>query len=124
METTERRYSHIPSGELTPSPGGTIRFEGRPYGADVSFFLVDSAPGTGPGLHRHPYSETWIVRCGRARFTVDGSELDAGAGDIVVVSANTPHKFLNIGSDRLEIICIHASPVMIQVELEEGVEES
>jgi len=46
-------------------------------------------------------------------------DIEAGPGDIVVVNSETPHKFKNIGSDRLEIICIHASPHMIQVMLEE-----
>ena len=73
----------IRAGELQPSPGGTITFEGEPHGSGVSFFLVHNEPGAGPDLHRHPYSETWIVRSGRARFTADGEELEAGPGDIV-----------------------------------------
>jgi mannose-6-phosphate isomerase-like protein (cupin superfamily) len=36
----------------------------------------------------------------------------------VVVGSETPHKFKNIGSERLDIICIHASPRMIQEALE------
>ena len=111
-------HSVIRTGELAPTPGGTIRFEGEPYGSGVSFFLVNSTPGTGPGLHRHPYSETWIVRSGTARFTVDGEELEAGPGDVVVVRAETPHKFTNNGDGRLEMVCIHAAPRMIQEELE------
>ena len=55
---------------------GTITFEGEPHGSGVSFFLVHSEPGAGPGLHRHPYSETWIVRGGLALFPADGEELD------------------------------------------------
>jgi mannose-6-phosphate isomerase-like protein (cupin superfamily) len=112
-------YIVIPSGELKPSPGGTITFEGEPYGSGVSFFLVNNEPGTGPDLHRHPYPETWIVRSGKARITADGVDIEAGPGDIMVVSAETPHKFKNIGDGRLEIICIHASPRIIQDELEE-----
>ncbi len=112
-------YEVIRSGELRPTPGGTIRFEGDRYGSGVSFFLVNSEPGAGPDLHRHPYSETWIVRGGKARFTADGVDLEAGAGDIVVVGAQTPHKFKNVGTDRLDIVCIHASPRIIQEELEE-----
>ena len=108
----------IRSGDLQPSPGGTVTFEGEPYGSGVSFFLVNNEPGAGPGLHRHPYAETWIVRSGRARFTADGEELEAGPGDIVVVGAESPHKFENIGSGRLDIVCIHASPRMIQEDLE------
>jgi mannose-6-phosphate isomerase-like protein (cupin superfamily) len=106
------------SGELAPSPGGTITFEGEGHGSGVSFFLVNSRPGEGPDLHRHPYSETWIVRSGRGRFTADGDEVEVGPGDIVVVSAETPHKFKNIGDERLDITCIHASPRMIQEDLE------
>jgi mannose-6-phosphate isomerase-like protein (cupin superfamily) len=109
----------IRSGELQPSPWGTVKFEGEPYGSGVSFFLVNNEPGMGPNLHKHPYSETWIVRAGKALFTADGQEIEAGPGDILVVGPETPHKFKNIGTDRLELICIHASPRMIQVDLEE-----
>jgi mannose-6-phosphate isomerase-like protein (cupin superfamily) len=103
---------------LQPSAGGTVTFEGEPYGSGVSFFLVNNRPGAGPDLHRHPYAETWIVRSGRAWFTADGKGVEAGPGDIVVVEAETPHKFKNVGTDRLEIVCIHASPRMIQEDLE------
>lgn len=110
----------IRSGELQPSPGGTVTFEGEAHGSGVSFFLVNNVPGAGPDLHRHPYSETWIVRSGQARFTADGEDVELGPGDIAVVGAGAPHKFKNVGGDRLEIVCIHASPRMIQEDLEEG----
>jgi mannose-6-phosphate isomerase-like protein (cupin superfamily) len=109
----------IRAGELKPSPGGTVTFVGQEHGSAVSFFLVNNERGAGPDLHKHPYSETWIVRSGKARFTADGEELDAGPGDMLVVGPETPHKFKNAGTERLDIVCIHASPVMIQVELEE-----
>lgn len=111
-------YRVIRSGELQPSPGGTITFEGEPYGSGVSFFLVNNEPGAGPKLHRHPYAETWIVRSGTARFTAGDEEVEAGPGDIVVVGAETPHKFENVGADRLDTVCIHASSRMIQEDLE------
>jgi mannose-6-phosphate isomerase-like protein (cupin superfamily) len=112
-------YRVIRAGEIEPSKGGTVSFEGEPYGSGVSVFLVNNQPGTGPDLHRHPYPETWIVRSGRARITADGQDIEAGPGDIVVVTAETPHKFKNIGTERLDIICIHASPRFIQEWLEE-----
>jgi mannose-6-phosphate isomerase-like protein (cupin superfamily) len=111
-------YSVIRAGEQRPSPGGTVKFEGEPYGSGVSLFLVNNEPGAGPDLHRHPYSETWIVRSGRARITADGEDIEAGPGDIAVVGPETPHKFKNMGPDRLEIICIHSSPRIIQEALE------
>ena len=113
-------YRVLRRGELRPSPGGTITFQGEGYGSGVSFFLVDNQPGAGPDLHKHPYSETWVVRSGTVRFTAEGEELEAGPGDIVVVGAETPHKFKNVGTGRLEIVCIHSSSRMIQVELEEA----
>ncbi len=111
-------YEAIRAGELEPSRTGTVTFEGEPHGSGVSFFLVNNEPGFGPDLHRHPYSETWIVRSGRALFTADGDEFEAGPGDILVVGPETPHKFKNLGPDRLDMICIHASPRFIQEELE------
>jgi mannose-6-phosphate isomerase-like protein (cupin superfamily) len=70
-------------------------------------------------LHTHPYSETWIIRRGKARMTAGDVEMEGGPGDIFVVSAETPHKFKNIGDERLEILCIHASPRIIQTDLED-----
>lgn len=112
-------HTIVRSGEIERSPGGTLTFEGELYGSGVSFFLVHNEPGAGPGLHRHPYSETWIVRSGQARFVAGGEEIGAGPGDIVVVGAETPHRFTNVGAGRLDIVCIHASPRMIQEDLEE-----
>jgi mannose-6-phosphate isomerase-like protein (cupin superfamily) len=108
----------IRSGELPPSAGGTVTFESARVGSGVSFFLVNNEPGTGPDLHKHPYSETWIIRSEKATFTAEGEEIEAGPGDIVVVGEETPHKFKNTGTGRLEVVCIHASPQMIQVALE------
>jgi mannose-6-phosphate isomerase-like protein (cupin superfamily) len=111
-------HSVIRAGELPPSPGGTVTFEGEAHGSGVSFFLVNNEPGAGPDLHRHPYSETWVVRSGKARVTADGEDIEAGPGDILVVTPGTPHKFKNAGTERLDIVCIHASPRIIQEELE------
>jgi len=111
-------YQVIPAADQQRSPGGTLTFEGEDHGSGVSFFLVNNQPGEGPDLHKHPYSETWIVRGGKGRFTADGKEVDAGPGDILVVGPETPHKFKNVGTDRLDVICIHASPRIIQEALE------
>ena len=112
-------FNTVHTRELTPPGSRTARFEGDPYGAGVSFFLVDNDPGQGPGLHRHPYAETWIVLSGEALITADGVDIQAHQGDIVVVGATTPHKFRNTGTDRLEVMCIHASPRMSQEWLDE-----
>lgn len=92
----------------------TIRFEGRDHGGAVSLFIVDNEPGQGPDLHVHPYSETWAVRKGEAEFTLGDTKIRAFPGDIVVADANIPHRFENIGTGRLEVVCIHASDTILQ----------
>ena len=111
-------HSVLPASDQKRAPNRTLRFEGEAHGSGVSMFLVDNEPGDGPGLHVHPYSETWVVRSGRACFTADGEELEAGPGDILVVGPDTPHKFVNLGPGRLDLVCVHDSPRIIQEDLE------
>ena len=91
-----------------------MRFEGHDHGSPVSFFLVDNEPGQGPELHVHPYSETWIVRKGEAEFTVGDRTIRGFGGDIVVAAPNVPHRFENVGTGRLELVCIHPNDVIVQ----------
>ena len=109
----------VRADELRFGTGRTLRFEGRDHGAGISYFLVDNDPGQGPGLHRHPYTETWIVLEGEARITIGDAQLDATAGDTATVAANTWHGFTNTGTGPLRMVCIHASDVMIQENLDD-----
>lgn len=106
----------------------TARFEGADFDAGTSFFAVDDDPGQGVGLHWHPYSETWIVLDGGVTFRLGdgfGEEADtdiaeqrATAGTVVVVPARQHHGFRNTGAGILRMVCIHASPRIIQYDLE------
>lgn len=102
-------FNVIRPAAQTKFANGTVAFEGRPYRGGVSLFLVDAAPGEGPALHVHPYSETWVIRAGNVEMQIAGRTVTAAAGDIVVIPANTPHGFHAMGPGRLEIVCIHAS---------------
>jgi quercetin dioxygenase-like cupin family protein len=93
--------------ESLPDSGNSYRFDGAAHAAPVSFFLLHTKPGDGPGLHRHPYAETFIVQEGQATFTVGGDTIEARVGDIVVAPADTPHAFVNSGSDVLRSVNIH-----------------
>ena len=104
---------------ITGTATRTAKYEGGPYGANTSFFLVDNGPGQGPGLHWHPYPETWVVLEGIAEFVAGDQSFEATAGLITTVPAETPHKFTNIGEGRLRLFCIHPSPTIIQHELED-----
>jgi mannose-6-phosphate isomerase-like protein (cupin superfamily) len=104
--------------DRAPSASRTITFEGAEYGAGISFFSVDNEPGQGPGLHVHPYAETWIVKSGRAELRAGDERVEVGPNDIAVVPAGVPHGFKNLGPGRLEIVCIHANGTIIQEFLE------
>jgi quercetin dioxygenase-like cupin family protein len=97
-----------------PGSETASRFEGRDHDATVSFFLSRHPPGTGPGLHRHPYEETFIVEEGSATFMIDGETIEAHAGQIVVVPAGAAHGFVSSGEDVLRQISIHPSDQMVQ----------
>ncbi len=86
-------------------------------GVTVLFFSSEKL-GAGPPLHVHEYDEVFIVRQGRALFTVGDREIEAGAGDILMAPAHVPHKFRNLGPGRLETTDIHLSDHFAQVELE------
>ncbi len=97
-----------------------LEFEGDLYGdARVSFLLVDMPPGDGPRLHSHPYEEVFVVFQGKATFTVGATMLEIQAGQVVIVPAHTPHKFINSGEIALRQIDIHVSPQFITDWLEE-----
>ncbi|MCF2585845.1 cupin domain-containing protein [Brevibacterium sp. UCMA 11752] len=96
-------------------PGSaTAKFIGAEHGADISFFWVDVQAGKGPDLHWHPYTETWVVLAGEARIEADNETFEAHAGNIVTVVAETVHRFRSLGGDNLQMLCIHASPEIIQ----------
>jgi quercetin dioxygenase-like cupin family protein len=97
-------------------PGKLIgRFEGREHGSSVSFFIGTFAPGTGPSLHRHPYDETFIVEAGSATFTIGDESMELGAGQIIVVPAGTPHRF--VSGEGFRVISIAPSDHMVQEDL-------
>lgn len=103
---------HVIDVDRLPGGENAVRFDGHAHGAGICFFITRNKPGTGPDLHLHPYEETFIVQDGEVRFTIGESTVDATAGQIVVAPADTPHKFVNIGTTPLRQINIHPVPRM------------
>ncbi len=115
MQTSKARL--IEGDELSRS-GNTRKFEGYLYGgANVSFFLVDTPPGSGPSLHTHPYEEVFVVQEGHVTFTVEDETVEATGGQIVIVPAGAAHTFVNSGTGPLRQIDIHPTARMEQVDL-------
>ncbi|GAA1824176.1 cupin domain-containing protein [Agromyces salentinus] len=99
---------------LITSTSRTRRFVGAEHGSGVSYFFVDYELGQGTDLHWHPYPETWIVLEGEAELTIGDRQLTARVGDTATVPTGVWHRFANRSEARLKMLCIHASPVIIQ----------
>ncbi len=103
-----------------PSSGTAWQFEGYLHNAaNVSFFVNETPPGRGPSLHKHPYEEIFVVLHGGLALTVGDSTVEASSGQIAIVPPNTPHRFINSGSEVARHVDIHASARMITTWLEE-----
>jgi mannose-6-phosphate isomerase-like protein (cupin superfamily) len=103
--------------EQLPFVGMSYEFVGETQGAPFSAYIVKAGPGQGPPLHKHPYVEVAFTLDGRATITVGDEQREVKPGDIVVIAANTPHRFVNSGDTVLHQIDIHASPRFIQTNL-------
>ena len=103
--------------EQLPFVGMSYEFHGDKEGAPISAYIVNAQPGQGPPLHTHPYVEVAFTLEGCATITVGNETHDVKAGGIVVIPANTPHRFVNSGDTVLRQIDVHASPKFIQTNL-------
>ncbi|SFS66380.1 cupin domain-containing protein [Paenibacillus sp. BC26] len=89
-----QQVEHVPGERIC------IRVKGEDTNGAYSILdlVKDSSYGSsyGPPIHIHERTdEIFRVIAGRARFYLDGKEIDAGAGDIVVVPKGTAHTFAN-----------------------------
>ena len=112
--------THIIHKDELPHSETAHWFEGHLHGdANVSFFLIDAPAGGGPGLHTHPYEEVFVIQDGEVTFTVGDATIEAKAGQILVVPAGVPHKYVNSGTGRARHIDIHTSGHMSTEWLED-----
>jgi mannose-6-phosphate isomerase-like protein (cupin superfamily) len=103
-----------------PYDGNTYEFQGIQHqDTNVSFIWVDMPPGGALRLHKHPYEEIFIIQEGLATFTVGSATLEACAGQIIIVPAEVPHKFMNLSDKQLKQIDIHVNKQFITDWLED-----
>jgi len=94
-------------------------FEGYLHGSQVSILREhSSAVGSGPRLHRHPYTETFLIHAGRALFTVGEEQLVGVGGQVLVVPALVAHRFEVLDGGTYEATHIHASDRFVTEWLE------
>lgn len=95
-------------------------FEGKDIDTGVTvLFYATEETGVGPTWHVHPYDEIFIVREGRALFTIGDQKIEAEAGQVLMGPANIPHKYHNLGPGLLETTDIHVSDRWIQTDLDD-----
>ncbi|MGI8681506.1 MAG: cupin domain-containing protein [Mycobacteriales bacterium] len=93
--------------------------EGRDIGSGVSVIReYTDVVGAGPRLHRHPYTETFVIIAGHARFTLGDERRDGGPGDTLVAPAGVPHKFEVLGPGAYESVHIHENDHFVTEWLE------
>jgi|ERR1035438_4635450 quercetin dioxygenase-like cupin family protein len=94
-----------------PFVGMSHEFVGAEHGGGgLSFFLVIGEPGRGTRLHKHNYDEIVYVIAGRSNWIVGNQEREAVAGDVLIVKAGEPHKFISSDDDPVRQIDIHLNP--------------
>ena len=91
------------AGQIIDNPISGERIHFRRTAADtggelLEFDLALTPDGHVPGKHVHPeQEERFTVTGGRMKFTMGRKKIVAEPGDVIVVPAGTPHKFVNAG---------------------------
>ncbi len=118
MEKPTSMATHAVHKDDLPFVGSSYQFVGEDQGqVAVSMFLVEAQTGRGAPLHFHAYDEILLVQEGQSCLVIGDAIQKARPGDIVVIKANTPHGFVNIGPGVLKQIDIHLNPRFEQVLL-------
>ena len=85
--------------------------------APVSVYVTEFERGDGTPLHLHPYPEVFLVERNTALFTAGDEELEVGAGQFVIVPAETPHRYVGASDDPVRVVSVHPSPRVEQTNL-------
>ncbi len=62
------------------------------------------APGSVFPIHAHPEEQITVVLRGTLAFQLDGAELIAEAGDVVVIPGGVPHGAHVVGEEEVETL--------------------
>src|SRR5258708_32357205 len=83
-------------------------FQGGEHGGiPISFFWVQSSPGGGPRLHRHPYEEIFVILEGHATVTIGERTLEVAGWQNAIAPAGVPDKVISSGAALLRTINNH-----------------
>ena len=75
---------------------------------NVTLFAFDN--GRGLSEHAAPFDALVLVLAGRARLTVGGKPIEAGAGQAVLMPAGIPHAVLAVRRFKMLLIMLRGKP--------------
>src|SRR3954462_6085036 len=104
-------------------PGSVISrtFLGRDHGGVPGSFFIQASPrGHGPGPHRHPYAEVFVLHEGSGSFLAGEETIEASGGSVIVVPPGEVHGFTGSSDGPLRMTCIHTNDEMIREWIEPG----
>ena len=105
----------FPIDDVRYSPAVAV-FEGQDD-VPISFYVTEFERGEGTPLHLHPYPELFLVERNTALFTAGEEELTVTAGHFVLVTANTPHRYIGASDDAVRVVSVHPSGRIEQTDL-------
>ena len=113
--------AHIGQTLVNPASGERITFRATSADTDGELVAIDlelPAGGRVPGpLHLHPrQTERFEVVRGSMRFRVRRDRVEAGPGDVLVVSPGVPHDFANVGDDTA-LVRVDITPALRMEQL-------
>lgn len=107
MELTEiasgKFYRHFPRPiGAAAAPPFRVRFE--------TIDVMTARSGHHVGLHQHPHYEIFLVDAGVYRCSINGSEVSAEVGQVVVIKAGDQHADFCSDSVRLRVLRLRVEP--------------
>lgn len=89
------KVAHASDIQLTDLGGGSCR-KVLSYDERMMVVEVRFEEGAVGAKHTHPHSQSTYVASGRFRFTIDGEDVEVGAGDAITFAPDVPHGTLCI----------------------------
>jgi len=104
------KYTDIPSNPLGLPGAENVAVRllvGEPDGApNFVMMLLELGPGGHTPGHHHPWEETIFIKSGSGELETCGDVEKIETGTVLFFKPDEPHKFVNTGSEPLELLCV------------------